>query len=67
MTAHVRIAPVINAPVAKLSARPLLIGADPVRAAMALWLPFISRMWQIYPVVFVLRAASATGGRGWVS
>lgn len=60
MVAYVGIAPVINALVAKLAPKPVLIAADLVRAAMALCLPFIGEVWQIYAVVFVLQAASAT-------
>lgn len=60
MVAYVGIAPVVNALVAKLAPKPVLIGADVVRAGMALCLPFISEVWQIYVVVFVLQAASAT-------
>ena len=60
MVAYVGVAPVVNALVAKLPPKPVLIGADVVRAGMALCLPFISEVWQIYAVVFVLQAASAT-------
>ena len=60
MIAYVGIAPMINAVVVRLPPKPVLIGADVVRAAMALCLPFISEVWQIYVVVFVLQAASAT-------
>ncbi|MCM3486923.1 MFS transporter [Kocuria rosea] len=60
MLAYVGVAPVINAVVAKLPTKPVLIGADLVRAGMALCLPFIDQVWQIYMVVFVLQAASAT-------
>lgn len=60
MIAYVGVAPVINALVAKLPPKPVLIGADVVRAAMALCLPFITEVWQIYAVVFLLQAASAT-------
>lgn len=60
MLAYVFFAPVINALVARLPKKPVLIGADLVRAAMALCLPFISEAWQIYIVVFLLQSASAT-------
>lgn len=60
MIAYVGVSPVINALVAKLPPKPVLIGADLVRAAMALCLPFIAEVWQIYIVVFLLQAASAT-------
>ncbi|WP_165067691.1 MFS transporter [Marisediminicola senii] len=60
MLAYVGFAPVINAVVARLPKKPVLIAADLVRAAMALCLPFITETWQIYLVVFLLQSASAT-------
>lgn len=60
MLAYVGFAPVINAVVARLPKKPVLIGADLVRAAMALCLPFITEAWQIYVVIFLLQSASAT-------
>src|SRR3954466_8003099 len=42
MFAYVGCAPVINALVARLPKKPVLIGADLIRAAMALCLPFIT-------------------------
>jgi MFS family permease len=60
MIAYVGVAPVVNAVVARLPVKPVLVGADVVRAAMALCLPLITEVWQIYAVVFVLQAASAT-------
>lgn len=60
MGAYVGFAPVINALVARLTKKPVLIAADLVRAAMALCLPFITEAWQIYVVIFLLQSASAT-------
>ncbi|MDP9934552.1 MFS family permease [Paenarthrobacter nicotinovorans] len=60
MLAYVGFAPVINALVARLPKKPVLIAADLVRAAMALCLPFITEAWQIYVVIFLLQSASAT-------
>ena len=60
MLTYVGVAPVINALVARLPKKPVLIGADLVRAAMALCLPFITEAWQIYVVIFLLQSASAT-------
>ncbi|GAA1343761.1 MFS transporter [Arthrobacter roseus] len=60
MLAYVGFAPVVNAVVAHLPKKPVLIGADIIRAAMALCLPFITETWQIYVVIFLLQAASAT-------
>lgn len=60
MLAYVGLAPVVNALVARLPKKPVLIGADLVRAGMALCLPFITEAWQIYVVIFLLQSASAT-------
>lgn len=60
MLAYVGLAPVINALVARWPKKRVLIGADAVRAVMALSLPFITDAWQIYVVIFLLQSASAT-------
>ena len=60
MLAYVGVAPVVNALVARLPKKPVLVGADLVRAGMALCLPFITEAWQIYVVIFLLQSASAT-------
>jgi MFS family permease len=60
MLAYVGLAPVINALVARWPKKRVLIGADLIRAAMALSLPFITEVWQIYIVIFLLQSASAT-------
>jgi MFS family permease len=60
MFAYVGLAPVINALAARWPKKRVLIGADVVRAAMALSLPFITDAWQIYVVIFLLQSASAT-------
>ncbi|WP_342744900.1 MFS transporter [Dietzia natronolimnaea] len=38
----------------------VLVSADAVRAAVAFSLPWVSEAWQIYVLIFVLQAASAT-------
>ncbi|MGP4002210.1 MFS transporter [Streptomyces sp. 8N706] len=60
MVAYVGLAPVISALAHRLPPRPLLVGADLVRAAVALALPFVGEVWQVYLLIFVLQAASAT-------
>lgn len=60
MLAYVGLAPVINALVERCPRKRVLIGADLIRAAMALCLPFITDVWQIYVVIFLLQSASAT-------
>ncbi len=60
MVAYVGLSPVANAVSERLPRKAVLIGADLVRAAVALCLPFIDAIWQIYTLIFVLQAASAT-------
>ncbi len=60
MLAYVFVAPVMAALVEKLPRKTVLVAADLIRAAIAISLPFIDQIWQIYVLVFVLQAASAT-------
>ncbi|MUK03630.1 MFS transporter [Vibrio cholerae] len=60
MIAYVFVAPVMAALVERLPRKGVLVGADLVRAAIALSLPFIDQVWQIYVLVFILQSASAT-------
>jgi len=60
MVAYVGVAPVVAAVTEQLPRRTLLITADVVRAGVALLLPAVSQIWQIYVLIFVLQAASAT-------
>lgn len=60
MIAYVGLAPVANAIAERLPRKALLIGMDLVRAAVALALPFIDAVWQVYVLIFVLQSASAT-------
>ncbi len=60
MLAYVFIAPVMATVTNRLPRKAVLIGADLTRAAVALSLPFVGQVWQIYVLVFVLQAASAT-------
>jgi len=59
MVAYVGVAPVASALAQSLPRRAVLVGLDLVRAAVALALPFVSQIWQIYVLIFVLQAASA--------
>jgi len=60
MVAYVGLSPVAQALVQHLPRRVVLITADLVRAGIALCLPFVTEIWQIYALIFVLQAASAT-------
>ncbi|WP_067823102.1 MFS transporter [Nocardia inohanensis] len=60
MVAYVAVAPVISASTERVPRRVLLVSADAVRAGVALLLPFVDATWQIYLLIAVLQAASAT-------
>ncbi|ODR27278.1 MFS transporter [Mycolicibacterium porcinum] len=60
MIAYVFVAPVMAAATSRLAPRSVLIATDVLRAAVALCLPFVESVWQIYLLVFALQAASAT-------
>ena len=60
MVAYVGLSPVFAALFAHLPRKAVLVGADLIRAAVALTLPFIDATWQIYLLIFVLQAASAS-------
>ncbi|MGP5641475.1 MFS transporter [Brachybacterium tyrofermentans] len=60
MVAYVAVSPITTALVARLPRRPVLIGADLIRAAVAVSLPFVTEEWQIYILIFLLQSASAT-------
>lgn len=60
MIAYVGLAPVVTAITSHLPRKTLLVSADALRAGVALSLPFVSEVWQIYLLVFLLQAASAT-------
>ncbi|MBP8535530.1 MFS transporter [Streptomyces sp. MK37H] len=59
MVAYVLIAPVVGAVADRLPRRALLVGADLIRAGVALTLPFVDQIWQVYVLVFALQSASA--------
>ena len=60
MVAYVAVAPLIAALVHRMPKKAVLVTADLVRFMVALCLPFVAETWQIYLLVFVLQAASAT-------
>ncbi len=59
MIAYVGVAPVASAFTERLPRRTMLVSLDLARAAVALLLPFVTQVWQIYLLIFVLQAASA--------
>lgn len=60
MVAYVGLSPIAQAWAVKLPRKTVLIGADIVRAGIALCLPFVTEVWQVLVLVFVLQSASAT-------
>lgn len=60
MMAYVVVAPIISAAAYRVPRQVLLVGSDMVRATIAVLLPFVDQTWQIYLLIFVLQAASAT-------
>jgi MFS family permease len=60
MLAYVGVAPVIAAVTSRVPRKLLLVSSDVVRAGVSLSLPFVTEAWQIYLLIFVLQAASAT-------
>lgn len=59
MTAYVVIAPAVAAVADRLPRRALMVGADLIRATVALSLPFVDQVWQVYVLIFLLQSASA--------
>jgi MFS family permease len=59
MVAYVCIAPVVGGFAHRLPRRWLLVALDLVRAGIVLCLPFVTEIWQIYLLIFLLNACSA--------
>ena len=59
MVAYVGVAPVAGAFADRVNRRVLLVALDLVRAGCALALPFVSEVWQVYGLIFLLQSASA--------
>ncbi|MFF3290903.1 MFS transporter [Streptomyces sp. NPDC003023] len=59
MVAYVGIAPVVSAFADRIPRRTLLVTMDLVRAGVALLLPFVTQVWQVYVLIFLLQSASA--------
>lgn len=60
MLAYVFIAPLTTAALANQPRQRVLIGADLIRVGVALSLPMANAVWQIFVLIFLLQAASAT-------
>jgi H+ antiporter protein len=59
MIAYVGVAPVVGGFANFLPRRAFLVSMDLTRAAVALALPFVDQVWQVYLLIFVLQSASA--------
>ena len=59
MLAYVGIAPIAGAFADRVNRRALLVALDLVRGAAALCLPFVTEVWQVYVLIFLLQSASA--------
>lgn len=59
MVAYVSVAPVAAALLGALPRRAVLITLDLVRTGVAVALPWVDQVWQVYVLIFVLQAASA--------
>ncbi|MFD4676029.1 MFS transporter [Lentzea sp. NPDC058450] len=59
MIAYVTVAPVATALLGALPRRAVLVALDLVRAGVAVSLPWVSEVWQVYALIFLLQAGSA--------
>ncbi|MDZ4370944.1 MAG: MFS transporter [Phenylobacterium sp.] len=59
MIAYIGVGPLVNAFVDRLPRRAFLVAMDFVRAAIAVALPFVTEIWQVYSLIFLLQSASA--------
>ncbi|MDH0051389.1 MFS transporter [Comamonas terrigena] len=59
MVAYVGIAPIATALAERLPRKKVLITLDLIRALVVLALPFVTQVWQVYVLIFVLQSASA--------
>jgi MFS family permease len=60
MIAYVGVGPLAGALAASVPRKALLVTLDVVRAAVALCLPWVDQIWQVYLLIFLLQACSAT-------
>ncbi len=59
MVAYVGIAPLVGGFAHRLPRRRLLVALDVARAAAVACLPFVTEVWQVYLLIFLLNACSA--------
>jgi H+ antiporter protein len=59
MIAYVTVAPIASAFAERVPRRAMLVVLDLIRAAVAVLLPFVTEIWQVYILIFMLQSASA--------
>jgi MFS family permease len=59
MVAYVTLAPLAAAIARRLPRRAFLVALDLIRAGVIACLPFVTEVWQVYLLIFLLQAASA--------
>ena len=59
MVAYISVAPIAGAFANRVPRRALLVSMDATRAVVAICLPFVNQVWQVYVLIFVLQSASA--------
>ncbi len=59
MVAYVVFAPIVGGLSQRFPRKPFLIAMDVVRAGVVLMMPFVTEIWQIYALIFVLNVFSA--------
>jgi predicted MFS family arabinose efflux permease len=59
MVAYIGVAPIVGAYANRLPRKAFLVAMDVVRGLIALTLPFVDQVWQIYLLIFILQSASA--------
>lgn len=60
MLAYVGVAPIAAAFASRLPRRSLLVALDLLRAAVVAALPFVTAVWQVYVLIFLLSACSGS-------
>ncbi|WP_343594934.1 MFS transporter [Acinetobacter sp.] len=59
MLAYIGVAPIASAFAERLPRKKVLVSLDIIRALITLCLPFVTQIWQIYILIFILQSASA--------
>ncbi|WP_067476379.1 MFS transporter [Actinomadura hibisca] len=59
MVAYVAVSQIVGAVADRVPRRALMAGTDLLRAGVALALPFVTEIWHVYVLIFLLQSASA--------